>query len=248
MRPAVAADRPLVGRRARAAGVGRRARAAGVGRRARAAGQAALPWLPLLFAAALAVGLGLLLWSVYRPAGATAWPGASGGAAGAAAAEGPIVPTRLAVPAIKVNAPVEERGTVRSTNPFTGQVVDGFGVPASMSTTAWWSDGPKPGSGQMAVILGHEQVGGGYGVFNDLGRLRPGDEVDLFDAGGAVLRLHVLAAPLTGLDKSTSALSDALNGHPAGADVALVTCGGQFDQRAGQSVDNTVVFARVIGR
>jgi hypothetical protein len=154
---------------------------------------------------------------------------------------------RLAIPAIGVAAPVEARGTVRSKNPFTGQTVNGFGVPASMHTTAWWSDGPKPGSGQMAVILGHEQPGGD-GVFNRLDQLRPGQAVDVYDAGGAVLHLQVLSAPLTGLDKSTSALADALNRHPAGAALALVTCGGQFDSRARQSVDNTVVFATLAGR
>lgn len=206
------------------------------------------------FLIALAAGLGLLLIWEHRPAvGASASspvaapPAAAAPAAGVPTATGPIIPVRLVIHAIGVRAPVEARGTVRSKNPFTGQTVDGFGVPVSMHTTAWWSDGPKPGSGQMAVVLGHEQPGGD-GVFNRLNRLHPGDAVDLFDKTGTVLHLQVLAAPLTGLDKSTSALSDALNGHPAGADLALVTCGGQFDSRAGQSVDNTVVFARVIGR
>lgn len=206
------------------------------------------------FLIALAAGLGLLLIWEHRPEAdasaastAAAPPAAAAPAAAAPVATGPIVPVRLVIPAIGVRAPVEARGTVRSKNPFTGQVVDGFGVPASMHTTAWWSDGPEPGSGRMAVVLGHEQPGGD-GVFNRLNRLHPGEAVDLFDKGGAVLHLQVLSAPLTGLDKSSSALSDALNRHPAGADLALVTCGGQFDSRVGQSVDNTVVFARVIGR
>ena len=200
------------------------------------------------FLLALGAGLGLLLIWNHRPsadasaASVVAPPAAAPPAAGVPVATGPVVPVRLAIPAIGVRAPVEARGTVRSRNPFTGQMVDGFGVPASMHTTAWWSDGPKPGSGQMAVILGHEQPGGD-GVFNKLNRLHPGDAVDLYDKAGAVLHLQVLSAPLIGLDKSTSALGDALNRHPAGAAVALVTCGGQFDESAGQSVDNTVVFA-----
>ena len=90
----------------------------------------------------------------------------------------------------------------------------------------------------MAVILGHTQVGG-YGVFNRLGTLRAGEPVYLQDAAGDTLRLQVLGAPLTGLDKSTSALADALDGHPANA---FVTCGG-FDQSVGQSEENVVVFA-----
>ncbi|MGY1988116.1 class F sortase [Blastococcus sp. SYSU DS0669] len=158
------------------------------------------------------------------------------------AAAGPIVPAWLAIPAIGVDTVVEARGTVTYENPFTGQTVDGYGVPESMLTTSWWSDGPAPGSGRMAVVLGHQQDGG-EAVFNRLHELAPGDEVVLRDAEGAILRLSVLGEPLTGLDKGTSALSDALNGHPAEADVALVTCGGEFDEAAGTSTENTVVFA-----
>jgi sortase (surface protein transpeptidase) len=97
----------------------------------------------------------------------------------------------------------------------------------------------------MAVVLGHAQAAHGA-VFDHLADLRPGDEVDLVDASGAVLHLKVLKNPVTGLDKSTSALADALNGHPADADLALVTCGGDFDRAAGASEDNEVVFASVV--
>jgi sortase (surface protein transpeptidase) len=97
----------------------------------------------------------------------------------------------------------------------------------------------------MAVILGHEGGRGGA-VFDRLHTLDAGDEVTLEDGSGAVLRLRVLGSPVTGLDKATSALADTLNGHPADADVALVTCGGEFDEDAGTSTENTVVFATVL--
>jgi Sortase domain len=210
------------------------------------------------FLLVLVAGLGLVLWTLGRPAADAAPPGAStpaagpgdqaAGASGAGSVDGPIVPTRLQIPAIDVDAAVESRGTVRYRNPFTGQMVDGYGVPESMRTTSWWSDGPRPGSGQMAVVLGHSQVGGGYAVFNRLDRLRPGDDITLRDSGGAVLHLRVLGEPLTGLDKSTSALADALNRHPPNADLALVTCGGEFDRQARASEDNDVVFATVVDR
>jgi hypothetical protein len=114
-----------------------------------------------------------------------------------------------------------------------------------MSATSWWSDGPKPGSGQMAVVLGHSQAAHGA-VFDRLAQLHAGDRVRLVDASGAVMDLQVLGEPLTGLDKSTSALADALNRHPAGADLALVTCGGTFDRAKEASTDNEVVFASVV--
>jgi hypothetical protein len=196
--------------------------------------------------AALLVFLAAVL-AVVLVVGARPAPGPApqaGAQAVEVAAAGAIVPTHLAVPAIGVDTEVESRGTVQYDNPFTGEVVDGYGVPESMATTSWRSDGPAPGSGRMAVILGHQQSGD-FAVFNRLHELRAGDEVVLRSAAGEVLRLTVLGDPHTGLSKATSALADTLNGHPEGADVALVTCGGEFDDEAGTSTDNTVVFATV---
>jgi hypothetical protein len=198
------------------------------------------------FLVVLAAGLGLLLVVSARPdehpSAAAEQPAVTAPQPGEVLAAGAVLPAQLSIPAIGVDAPVESRGTTRYENPFTGEMVDGFDVPVSMDTTSWWSDGPQPGSGQMAVILGHQGAAGGA-VFDRLHQLRAGDEVAIRDSSGAVLRLQVLGAPVTGLDKSTSDLSDALNGHPDGAAVALVTCGGEFDDEAGTSTDNTVVFA-----
>ncbi|WP_040337480.1 class F sortase [Candidatus Blastococcus massiliensis] len=212
------------------------------------------------FLLVLAAGIGLLFVVAGRPDADTAPrpapaaespldsgsdPVAPAGPAGEVVAAGAIQPARLSIPAIGVDAPVEKRGTVQYENPFTGKKVDGYGVPESMRTTSWWSDGPQPGSGQMAVILGHQQADGGA-VFDRLHTLDPGDEITLRDGSGAVLRLKVLGSPVAGLDKATSALAETLNSHPAEADVALVTCGGEFDDEAGTSTDNTVVFATVV--
>ena len=207
------------------------------------------------FLVVLAAGLALLFVVAARPDADTPPRPAAGSAAPLAAdapvpagelvATGAIQPARLSIPAIDVDTVVESRGTVQYENPFTGAQVEGYGVPESMQTTSWWSDGPQPGSGQMAVILGHQQTSGGA-VFDRLHTLRPGDEVSLRDGNGAVLRLQVLGSPVTGLDKATSALAETLNGHPPEADIALVTCGGEFVEDAGTSTENTVVFATVI--
>lgn len=207
------------------------------------------------FLVVLAAGLTLLFVVAQRPdadtgprpaAGAAASPNGNAAApAGELLATGAIQPARLSIPSIDVDTVVESRGTVQYENPFTGAPVEGYGVPESLRTTSWWSDGPQPGSGQMAVILGHQQNSGGA-VFDQLHTLRPGDEVSLRDANGAVLRLQVLGEPVTGLEKATSALAETLNGHPPEADVALVTCGGEFVDDAGTSTENTVVFATVV--
>ena len=190
----------------------------------------------------LAAAFGIYLVAVGGPGPSS---GLSLAPASGPQAAGAIVPAGLSIPAIGVDTAVEPRGTVTYDNPFTGQTVAGYGVPESLDTAAWWSDGPQPGSGQMAVVLGHQQ-NGGDAVFNRLHELHAGDQVLFRDGGGAVLTLQVLGEPSTGLDKATSALSDALNDHPAEADVALVTCGGEFDDAAGTSTMNTVVFATVV--
>ena len=176
-----------------------------------------------------AVVLAALFWYAHTSGGAADGP------TGAAAAEvapvavsgewpatGPIVPAHLVVPAIGVDA-------------VAGHLLPGEGVLVAHRA-----------AGQMAVVLGHEDAGNGAAVFDRLTDLEAGDEVRMRAGDGGTLRFSVLGDPVTGLDKATSALADTLNGHPADAAVALVTCGGEFDSGAGASEENTVVFAALV--
>jgi LPXTG-site transpeptidase (sortase) family protein len=154
-----------------------------------------------------------------------------------------ITPTHLYVPAIHVDTTVAAKPTQRTKDPFVKQVVASFGVPDDMYTTTWWSSGPKPGSGAMAVILGHTQVGG-YGVFNHLGSLHRGDTV-MLTGSGEPLRFAVVQVR-TGISKTDPyALRKALAAHPADAALALITCSGTFDTNYDQSTENTVAFAEL---
>ena len=124
------------------------------------------------------------------------------------------------------------------------RTVDSFGVPPDMYSTTWWSSGPQPGSGRLAVILGHTQIGG-YGVFNKLGSLRAGDTVQVSGRDGA-LRFRVTTVR-TGISKTDPyALRNALERHPDDSALALITCSGTFDTEYDQSTENTVVFATLI--
>lgn len=213
--------------------------------RARAA-ELARPLAALVVLVGTAAAL-VAVWIARPDTSTAAGPDLAPLPADAPIATGPITPARLQVPAIGVDATVESRGTVQYENPFTGQQVAGYGVPESMRTTSWWSDGPQPGSGEMAVVLGHGQAAGGavFADLADLADLEDGDEVLLVDGSGAVVHLRVLGDPVTGLDEATSALADTLDAHPDGADLALITCGGVFDEDAGAGEDNEVVFATV---
>lgn len=169
---------------------------------------------------------------------------ASTSTARAAVVVSPIVPAHLFVPSIGVNTSVLPKPTEMAEDPFLNKVVPSFGVPDDMYSTTWWSSGPKPGSRGMAVILGHTQIGG-YGVFNDLARLKPGAVIGVA-RGTTTLRFVVLSVHTGISKKDPAALQTTLSEHPADARLALLTCSGYFNQGFRESAENTVVFAKLV--
>lgn len=156
----------------------------------------------------------------------------------------PIVPNHLFVPAINVNTRVIPKPTEMDNDPFLNKTVPSFGVPDDMYTTTWWSSGPQPGGRGMAVVLGHTQIGG-YGVFNNLGKLKAGDPIGVA-RGTTTLKFDVIAVHTGVSKKDPTALQTLLANHPPQARLALLTCSGYFNQSYRESAANTVVFARLV--
>lgn len=156
----------------------------------------------------------------------------------------PILPGHIYIPTIDVNANVMSLPTVMRPAPFLGgQPVSSFGVPTDMAQTAWWSDGPAIGTNAMAVIVGHAQVNG-PGVFNELGRLEPGAEIIVENEDGTEQVKYRVSEVVDGLAKSDSgALQQTLSSRNTVSQLALITCGGEFDESVSQSDENIVVFA-----
>ena len=163
---------------------------------------------------------------------------------GMPAAPTEIVPGVLRIPAIGIDAPVAPVGTVLAAAPFLGgQSVSTFGVPPDGSTVGWWSDGPMVGGPGMAILLGHTKVGGAA-VFNRLGDLRPGDLVSVQGAPGAATLDFRITHVVSGIPKSNpEALQRVLSDNTGTSQLALITCGGYFDQNVRASEENIVAFA-----
>jgi hypothetical protein len=155
----------------------------------------------------------------------------------------PIRPRHLFIPSIGVNTSVTAKPTELDHDPFLGRRVKSFGVPDNMYTTTWWSSGPRPGGRGMAIVLGHTQIGG-YGVFNKLGTMRPGDVIGLTHAD-RVLRFSVIAVKRGISKRKANGLRNVLAAHPPRARLALLTCSGRFNGNFRESAENTVVFARL---
>lgn len=142
-------------------------------------------------------------------------------------------PVRVRIPAIDVDAEVISVGIDKN------RAVE---VPENIFTVGWYKLGPVPGS-QMgsAVLVGHRDGAvDGAGVFYDLGRLRPGDRVMVFDAIGNRLRYEVVAREV--IDKDAMPMAELFSpyGRPL---LTLISCGGSYDRSNGGYQANVVVTA-----
>ncbi|MGV0746074.1 class F sortase [Mycolicibacterium sp. XJ870] len=158
---------------------------------------------------------------------------------------GVFIPAQLNIPAIGVTAHVVPVGTVMAPAPFLGgQVVPTFAVPPDASSVGWWDGGPLVGAPGMAIMLGHTQVGGGYAVFNRLGELRSGDQVRVAGRPGGDGADFRIIRVVSGIPKKDpEALRRVLSDNAQGAQLALITCGGDFEASYRASADNIVAFA-----
>ena len=156
-----------------------------------------------------------------------------------------FTPAELDIPSIGVTAVVAPVATVMAPAPFPGgQMVPTFAVPADGSSVGWWADGPMVGAPGMAILLGHTQVGGGYAVFNRLGELHPGDQVTVVDATGSARADFRITRVVPGVPKNDpEALRRVLSDDAQSAQLALITCGGDFDLSYRASADNVVALA-----
>ncbi|BFV59069.1 class F sortase [Kitasatospora sp. CMC57] len=145
------------------------------------------------------------------------------------------VPTRIRIPALRVDAPVAGLG------------LDSGGrleTPAEheRNLAGWYRDGVTPGQRGTSIMAGHVDIADGPAVFYRLGTLRKGDqvEVDGEDRGTAYFTVDgVESFP-------KEAFPDArVYGRSADSQLRLITCGGDFT--AGRGWDaNVVVFAHLV--
>jgi LPXTG-site transpeptidase (sortase) family protein len=83
------------------------------------------------------------------------------------AAAGPIMPSRLRIPSIAVDAPVTGVGLLRDGS---------MAVPDNLWVSAWLSSGPRPGQAGSTVIAGHRGIST-PGLFGHLENVRQGDRI-----------------------------------------------------------------------
>jgi LPXTG-site transpeptidase (sortase) family protein len=142
--------------------------------------------------------------------------------------------TRVRIPRIGVNAPVEIKS------------LDGDGVmqaPDSPSVVAWYDFSARPGTEGNTVFAGHLDFAGvGPAVFWDLGKLQPGDEIDVADEDGRSFRYRVASVRSYAVTADAGPIV-ASGGSPT---ITLITCDGTFNRATGEYNQRIVVSGTLV--
>jgi len=150
-----------------------------------------------------------------------------------AAKASPGFPVRLLIPAINVNAAVQQVGFTKSRE---------MEVPSNTVDVGWFKLGSRPGEKGSAVIDGHfDGDSGGAGVFTNLYKLKKGDKLYIENDKGEVT-VFVVRESRTydpGYAYDIFSLSDS-------AHLNLITCDGVWDGVKKSYNKRLVVFADAI--
>ena len=144
-------------------------------------------------------------------------------------------PDRLRIPAIDVDA----RGLID----LGLQADRTMEVPADGTTVGWYTESPSPGERGPAVLAAHVDWNHAKGVFFDLHRLERGDDVIVDRADGSTATFEVQRVEQYPKDRFPT---QEVYGDVAGAELRLITCGGDLDREARSYRDNIVVYAALV--
>jgi Sortase domain len=165
-----------------------------------------------------------------------------------------IAPAERAPPSAKGPVPMPESEPVSIEIPSLGvssEVMDlglrpdgSMEVPLGAYPAGWYTAAPTPGELGPAIIAGHVNWNGDPGVFFELHKMTPGNEITVRRRDGSTA--------LFGVDNvaqypKNEFPTEAVYGNIDHAGLRLITCGGIFDSSADSYLDNIVVYASLIG-
>ena len=180
-------------------------------------------------------GLGLLAGTPPLPSFGLAHSKSTGPAAHALARS---TPTKIRIRSIDVTAPVMSVGLAAdgtvSTPPMNNNNLAG-----------WYSGGPSPGQLGPAVIVGHVDGPRGKSVFYKLGKMRPGDKIQVNLANHRIAMFSVYSVEVYSKGKFPG---DRVYGDYSRPGLRLITCGGKWVGGSTGYSDNIVVYAQMVDR
>ncbi len=148
---------------------------------------------------------------------------------------GPSPATRLRIPEIGVDT-----GTFVDLGLKPDNTME---VPEGAETVGWYDASPTPGERGPSILAAHVDWQNQKGVFFDLRTLRSGADVLVDRADGTEVRFEVTEVEQYSKDDFPT---EKVYGDVSGAELRLITCGGDFDRGAQSYRDNVVAYATMI--
>ncbi|SEP65814.1 Sortase family protein [Streptomyces sp. yr375] len=145
------------------------------------------------------------------------------------------VPTRVRIPAIRVDAPVMAVGL--DTDGWVGAP-----PPEDPNLAGWFTGGVSPGEKGTAVVVGHVDNKLGPAVFYGLGALKKGNRVEVARQDGKTAVFEIYGIEVFAKNNFPGDRVYASKGSP---ELRVITCGGGFSKANGYD-GNVVAFARLV--
>ncbi|MBN3554635.1 class F sortase [Fictibacillus nanhaiensis] len=145
-----------------------------------------------------------------------------------------IVPTKIEIPALKVNASVDKQGLNKK-----GQME----VPNNGEDVGWYKLGAKPGANGNAVIAGHVDDYRGPAVFFYLKNLKAGDLIHVY--GEENEKVSFLVEKVVAYKKDEAPLR-VIFGPSQEPRLNLITCTGVYNRKNNEHEKRLVVYAKRI--
>jgi sortase (surface protein transpeptidase) len=148
----------------------------------------------------------------------------------------PSMPTRIRIPAIRVNAPLMGLALTRSGS---------LDVPPAQNKNlaGWYEAGTIPGETGTAIVAGHVDNAEGPAVFYDLGALKRGARIEVDRRDGSVAVFTVDAVEVYAAHDFPD---EKVYGAAPRPELRVITCGGGYSRATGYQ-GNVVVFAHLTG-
>ncbi|WP_214414878.1 class F sortase [Sphaerisporangium fuscum] len=139
-------------------------------------------------------------------------------------------PKRLDIPSISLKAPLMKLGLASD-----GEVeLPPFEKP---STAGWFDQSVVPGDQGASVIIGHVDTKTAPAVFYRLREVKKGDVIKILRGDGKTARYKVDSIEQIPKDHFPAERVYVEDG------LRLITCGGAFDRKAHEYLDNIIVYA-----
>ncbi|MDO0927835.1 class F sortase [Streptomyces sp. TG1A-8] len=159
-----------------------------------------------------------------------------GGGGGTLPALPPSPPTRIRIPAIRVDAPLMGLALTAAGS---------LDVPPveQKNLAGWYESGTMPGETGTAIVAGHVDNEEGPAVFYGLGALKRGAGVEVDRRDGTVAVFTVDAVEVYA---ARDFPDDKVYGAARRPELRVITCGGGYSRTTGYQ-GNVVVFAHLTG-